>query len=160
MARRLISVCACVVILLGLGLLGLGFSGFAFTSLRGESMEPNLPVGSLVVSRAADPQDVRVGDVVIFPHWDKEQPDLVVHRVVELGVTGQQVIISTKGDNNQVLDPSRLKLGRPIDRVVLTIPYMGWVVTSAVSWSFVNLSMLLGFIALVRRIRGSRQARA
>lgn len=68
------------------------------------SMEPALPVGSLVVVRPVDPADVRIGDVITFlPHPD--DPTVVTHRVT--GITHRTDggrTFTTQGDANPAAD--------------------------------------------------------
>lgn len=70
----------------------------AFTVMTG-SMEPEIPVGSLVVVKHTDAASVAEGDVIAF----EKGGAVVVHRVQEND--GEAGEITTKGDANDVQDP-------------------------------------------------------
>ena len=64
---------------------------------------------------------------------------------------GERLLAITKGDNNPVFDPEPVTLDRPVARVVLAIPQVGWFVTLETAWRIWVISALLGLtIALPR----------
>src|SRR5918911_3526019 len=72
------------------------------------SMQPALPLGSLVVVVPRDADAVRVGDVITFnPPGDDTRT--VTHRVVEVLGTWDDVSVHTRGDANPVDDPWTLQ---------------------------------------------------
>lgn len=68
-----------------------------FTVVSG-SMEPEIPVGSLVIIKKADPLKVQAGDIIAF----RRNGTVVTHRVVENQSEARQFI--TKGDANEMED--------------------------------------------------------
>ena len=77
----------------------LGFCEKAGTELvatiEGLSMTPGLPPGTRVRLRPADPQSLRLGDVIAFQHDSR----LIAHRVVHLGrSTASRGHLLTHGD--------------------------------------------------------------
>lgn len=89
-----------------------------YTVLTG-SMEPNLPVGSLILVRPAHRADIAPGDVITFQSSDGES--IVTHRAVE--VTEDSVI--TKGDANDVRDAKPVPFDQIRGKVVFSIPFLG-----------------------------------
>src|SRR5919199_5865770 len=87
-------------------LLLLGSLGVAITQRTGVaqlltvvsgSMQPTLPLGSLVVVVPRDADAVRVGDVITFnPPGDDTRT--VTHRVVDVEDTGDGISVHTRGD--------------------------------------------------------------
>lgn len=78
------GVLAVVLLLAAVTILVPRFTGAVPLTVLSGSMEPTLPVGSLVVVRPVDAADVRIGDVVTYlPHPD--DPTAITHRVT--GVT-------------------------------------------------------------------------
>lgn len=79
------------------------------------SMEPVLPVGSLVVTKAVTADKVEVGDVVGY--WTGNRfigiNPIILHRVIAITEEGYLL----KGDNNETADPI-MKQERIIYRVV------------------------------------------
>lgn len=90
------------------------------------SMEPSLPVGTLLVVRPVEPEEIRIGDVVTYLPYPND-PTLVTHRVTEIAhhEDGSRVF-TLQGDNNAVPD-------RPVHdyqvRAVLmySMPLLGYV---------------------------------
>ena len=88
------------------------------------SMQPALPLGSLVLVVPRDADAVRVGDVITFsPPADDTRT--VTHRVVDVQRTGEGVQVHTRGDANPVADPWTLHF--PTGRT--------WVVVAEAPWA-------------------------
>ncbi len=67
--------------------------------VKSGSMEPTLKVGDVIVIEPASPEDIKVGDVIVF--WNPWYGNLVVHRVVHITEEG----VYTRGDANAGIDP-------------------------------------------------------
>ncbi len=156
-ARRVPLALAWALLILGLGLLGLRLAGYQYIYTRGDSMEPTVSAGSLLLARTAAPEDIRAGDIIAFPGTSKGTPS-VLHRVVALVDDGNRMIAFTQGDNNPVLDPDPLTLDRPFQRVVLIVPYLGWWVTPALVWHLLGISALL-WVRIALRWRAQRKTK-
>jgi signal peptidase I len=112
-----------------LGSLGIAItqrSGVAqlLTVLSG-SMQPTLPLGSLVVVVPRDADAVRVGYVITFSP-PGESTRTVTHRVVDVQGSGRELRVHTRGDANPVADPWTLNF--PTGRtwvVVADAPWLG-----------------------------------
>ncbi len=104
------------------------------------SMEPVLYRGDIVIVENANflgiqefnPGDVKKGDIIIYDaNWF---PEPVIHRVIEINKdeSGETFYI-TKGDNNPVPDPEKVKPSQLRARVIkinnylLVIPKIGYV---------------------------------
>ena len=99
------------------------------------SMEPTFSKGDLVVIKGVDPEDVKVGDIIVYYNPFRHIP--VVHRVVAIEeIDGKRYFI-TKGDNDRTnpypdQDP-RVMLAPPVSeeylrgKVIFWIPKVGWV---------------------------------
>jgi signal peptidase len=152
---RLAWTYACLATILGAVLIVLGAAWYDLTPLAVESgsMEPTLPIHSLILVGEARPQDVHVGDIITF---DPPGPTpRVTHRVVARErVEGSGWYFWTKGDANPAPDdwrrgmdhPERYKPGvtygdDPAVRHVATIPYAGLI--STLVPSRVRLALLL-----------------
>jgi signal peptidase len=134
---------ACIATIVGAVIIAAGtrWHGLTPLAVKSGSMEPTLPVHSLILVHAVRPKDVRVGDIITF---DPPGPTpRVTHRVVERErVGGSQWYFRTKGDANPTPDdwrrgmdhPERYHPGvtygdRPAVRHVVTIPYGGSITT-------------------------------
>jgi len=86
--------------------------------------------GDLMILVCAKPEDVRVGDVIVY---QSGKPYPIIHRVVRKKLRGGETFFETKGDNNkgQIVDfdldetnvPERVVYGK----AVLRIPLLGYV---------------------------------
>lgn len=86
------------------------------------SMEPEIPVGSLVYIKTMEPQDVQDDDIIAF-YGGRDANVMVTHRVVENRVVMGEFI--TKGDANQTEDMNPVDYDDFVGRVELIIPKMG-----------------------------------
>jgi len=84
-------------------------------------MEPAIPVGSIVVVKKVNPEDVKVGDVIAFETGESR----TMHRVVEKVVENGSFHFRTKGDANEDPDPWIVKPEGVSGALMLTIPYYG-----------------------------------
>lgn len=97
-----------------------------FTVLSG-SMEPTIPVGSMIFDQEVDASELARGDVVTF-HPPGQPDKLVSHRVVRVEKTKQGSFLVTRGDANGVVDDWRIPAeGRGL-RYEFHVPYLGYVV--------------------------------
>ncbi|MGK9147665.1 signal peptidase I [Plantibacter flavus] len=96
-------------------------------TIAGGSMEPRLPLGSLVVVQDVDPSDIALGDVITF-QLASGQPTVATHRVVgfEDAAGGERRYI-TKGDANGSEDGSPVRVEQLRGRVWYSIPLLGYV---------------------------------
>ncbi len=115
-SRRRVLFSLFSVLLLSI-LLVCGFFRFRFYVVLSGSMEPKLPVGSLVVTDT-EKTDVKVGEIVTF----QKNGRAVTHRVTGRKEHGYQ----TKGDANQEADYDLMQPEQMVGTVVFCIPYLGY----------------------------------
>ena len=96
-----------------------------FMVVISRSMEPTLKVNDIIVVVGVDPDDIEVGDIIVFRN-PTGGPVPIVHRVVDIIIlpNGERGFI-TKGDNNNLNDPWTLTDDYIIGRVVFVIPQLG-----------------------------------
>ena len=96
--------------------------GYATYDVISGSMEPVIPVGSLVLVKEADPKEIEEGDIIAFS--SKDDRDVVItHRVMENDKENEFFI--TKGDANDRQDKDPASYDRLVGRVVRHFPKMG-----------------------------------
>jgi len=133
-----------------LGVLGYGgllAAGFRPVVVYSGSMEPTLPVGSLLALRSAPSASIRVGDVITFRDpYDRDR--LVTHRVV--GIVRRPVgrVYRTKGDANPAPDPWRITLPGEVGTPRFSIPWAGYALVYG-STREVRQAVILVFAALL-----------
>ena len=122
-----------------------------YTVITG-SMEPNVPVGSLVFVKDVDPVDVQEKDVIAF-YGGKDSNAIITHRVVENRVFMGDFI--TKGDANSDNDMNPVEYEELIGRVELSVPYVGTVAQFLTSLEGkITAASIIG-LAVVLNILGS-----
>lgn len=131
-----------IVIVLCLSLVLPKVFGVSSYAVLTGSMEPSIPVGSVVYAKATDPSLLSEGDVIVFYDGRNEIP--VTHRVVENQTSEGQVI--TKGDANDSNDITPIYYHNIIGKVVLHIPFLGRL--------FMPLGTLVGKLAVFAIILG------
>ena len=90
----------------------------------GESMTPAINVGDIIIMKVD--ADIEVGDVITF----HEGSYFVTHRVIGLSPNG----FITKGDANNDIDINPVYSKDIVGKVVLVVPYIGYIVHFARSF--------------------------
>lgn len=80
--------------------------GYSPLIVMTDSMFPDIKSGDLIITKAADAKDVKVGDVISFFDPDGSGTSVLTHRVVELVEEDGKLFFRTKGDANNSEDPS------------------------------------------------------
>jgi signal peptidase I len=126
--RRLIDgvlVVLIVGVLVGIGLGRLlPMVGHPTLIVGGPSMEPSLPLGSLVVLDPVTSAEIRPGDVVTLRVAPGAAP--YTHRVSRLLTIDGQPYLETKGDANRVPDPATVPASAVTGRVAVGLPWLGY----------------------------------
>jgi signal peptidase len=108
--------------------------------VRGGSMEPAIPLGALIATRAVPPADLRLGDIVTMRG---EGNRVVTHRIVELVEEDGRIWLSTQGDASVAPDLERVPAEVVVGRVDAFVPLLGYVL------AFISLpSGMLAVVAL------------
>ena len=99
-----------------------GYEGYVVVS---GSMEPTIPVGSIIYSKKTDPELLQTGDIIVFINETRGTTP-VTHRVVTNDPsTGT---ITTKGDANEHEDINPVTYDRVIGKVSSHVPRIGFTV--------------------------------
>ncbi len=102
-------------------LVGARLFGIQVYAVISGSMEPNYPVGSLIYVKKAEPEEIKVNDVITFV-LPNEMP--ATHRVIE--IDNKNEYFKTKGDNNEEADGSPVHFKNLIGKPIFCIPYIGY----------------------------------
>jgi len=86
------------------------------------SMEPAIPVGSVVVIKPVNPETLKVGDIICFK-VSESTTITVTHRIINVTTEG----FITKGDANEDPDQWIVKRENVIGKAIFTIPYIGYI---------------------------------
>lgn len=92
------------------------------------SMEPSIKTGAVIVVK---PQAAyQAGDVITFGPYSKTKPP-TTHRIVEVKEENGLPLYVTKGDANKTEDMSEVRSRNVLGRVIVNVPYVGYLVAAA-----------------------------
>ena len=86
-----------------------------------DSMDPTLDIGANGIEiKPQSEEEIQVGDIITFrPFWSNR---LIVHRVIQIGEDEEGWYCITKGDNNILTDPGKLR-SEEIESILAIIIY-------------------------------------
>lgn len=100
------------------------WAGLSFRQVASGSMNPTIPLGSLVIIRPVNPDELLPGDIITFQ--SSLRPQLVVtHRIVEVTVSNGERVFRVKGDANREPDLDPVLPKQVLGRVIFHLPYLG-----------------------------------
>lgn len=121
-------------------------AGYQVYNVISGSMEPTIPIGSLILVKPQGVSGVLEGDVIAFS--SKTDPGAIItHRVVENQIAAGRLV--TKGDANAENDINPVEYEQFLGRVVFTVPYLGMVLQGAASLSGKVAAVCLIIIAVL-----------
>ena len=150
--RRLLDGLLLALVAVSLGVLVLGrvvpLIGHPTLVVAGPSMETSIPMGAAVVLDPVPPSSLAVGDVVSLRSGADRA--IFTHRVIRLAEREGGLWLETKGDANVTADPSLTAATAVMGRVVVSIPYAGYLLAlySTVSGVLFVISFGLGLLFL------------
>ena len=95
------------------------FLGYEIYHVVSGSMEPEIPVGSVVYVRGAVPEDIQEGEVIAF--WSGDS--VIIHRVLKNKLV--EGVFETKGDANAEEDMNDVAYEALVGRVERHYPVTG-----------------------------------
>lgn len=96
--------------------------------VKSGSMEPAIPTGSVVVVKPA--AEYRFNDVITFGEDTKTEIP-TTHRIIGIANTQDSPVYTTKGDANEEQDPNPVERREVIGKVIVHVPYAGFVLDFA-----------------------------
>lgn len=98
------------------------FMGGQSLAVLSGSMEPGIPVGSIVVALPTEAEELKTGDIITYR---LSADTLVTHRVVSNDTQAQSLI--TKGDANDVEDGAPVAYSQVLGKVSVHLPLIGYI---------------------------------
>lgn len=120
--------------------------GFSVLQVTSGSMEPEIPVGGIVIVRKVKPESLKVGDVISFYSNDVDISGKVnTHRIIEIkqSESGEK-IFRTKGDANEYADTAAVFEIDLVGKMILNLGSVGGSVFDVLR----NPTIILIFIVL------------
>ena len=90
-----------------------------YTVMSG-SMEPEIPVGSLVLAGKVQGTSLREGDVIVYQRGESR----IIHRIKE--IRWEEASVITQGDANEREDAAPVNFGQIRGRLLWTVPWLGY----------------------------------
>jgi signal peptidase len=97
--------------------------GWRVDTVSSGSMEPQLKVGGVVVTRPVEAEDIKAGDIITFHSPLSEE--LTSHRVIAVE-EGSSFYFQTKGDANEDVDPFVVPAQNVVGKICFHVPYLGY----------------------------------
>jgi len=124
----------------------------------GGSMEPTIPIGSLVVVTPTDPSAIVPGDIITVR---ADNGVVVTHRVSRIADQPDGRAFEMKGDANQSPDGGLVPSRAIVGVVALSIPYAGYARAFLSTTSgMIAAIAFLGVLYLIHRVLGIAEAPA
>jgi signal peptidase I len=97
--------------------------GWRVDAVNSGSMEPELKVGSVVIIKPEDPENIVIGDIITFRIASIDNT-LATHRVIDIK-HGTSLYFQTKGDANLKADPFIVSGNDLIGKLLFNIKGLG-----------------------------------
>lgn len=110
------------------------------------SMEPNLQVGDMIVSKKVSEEEVENGDIITF---EDENGATITHRVVDIIIKDGEKLYQTKGDNNNAKDIGLISIRNIKGEYMFKISGVGRIVTQIITPTgliLIILAITIGYI--------------
>jgi signal peptidase len=138
---------------------GLVVTGHHLEEVVTGSMQPTIPIGSLVVTESLQAGQLQVGDIMVFPN-PNDTKLTIVHRIVWLSHDQSgDVLVKTKGDYNALPDQWTLKraANAGADKVIEILPGAGTAAGYLQTLGFAGLVLLIAGVIVFYGVRKVRQ---
>lgn len=93
--------------------------GYQVYDVVSGSMDPAIPVHSVVLVQPAAPEELQPGEIVVY----RSGSSVVIHRLVENHIVEGELV--TKGDANAEPDPLKVEYAGVLGTVTAHIPFIG-----------------------------------
>ena len=126
--------------------------GYSFFRVMTGSMEPEIPVNSMIVVEKVDSRELEIGDVISFFSRDPSlYGEVNTHRILEIQEQDGELVFLTKGDANNVSDQYLTLEEDIIGRVVWVSLFIGKLVRLASNPLFFIPCIMIPLVVLLGR---------
>lgn len=126
--------------------------GYSFFRVMTGSMEPEIPVNSMIVVEKVDAGELEIGDVISFFSRDPSlYGEVNTHRILEIEEQDGKLVFLTKGDANNVSDQYLTLEEDIIGKVVWVSLFIGKLVRLASNPVFFIPCIMIPLVVLLGR---------
>ena len=118
---RIFSVPIVIALLILVALIA-GIFKYKLIAIATDSMKDTYARGDAVIIEYLKPEDIHVGDIMVFRHSNK----VITHRVIDIKNKNNKIYFNTKGDANKSTDGYVTESKDVIGRVDFVIKYIGY----------------------------------
>lgn len=96
---------------------------------RGESMQPHIYEGDILLFQGVPPDEIQVGDIIFFEvplEMRDILPEKITHRVIEINYDSNGIFFRTQGDN-ALPDTYEVRSSAVLGKNIVIIPYVGFI---------------------------------
>lgn len=116
--------------------------GYKNMAVLSGSMEPGIPVGSVVMVKETDPAGLQPGDIITYR---LSENTLVTHRVQSIDTEKQEII--TKGDANNTEDANPVTYAQVVGLMKMHLPLLGYI--SIYIKSPIGIAVICGIVIVL-----------
>ena len=146
---RLGTLAVAVIVMVAVSLVVMRLTGFRTFTVMSGSMEPELPVGSLIYVRPVDYSTLNVGDVISYVANDEKT--VVTHRIVSIEVDKNDSDVwrfKTKGDTNSTADAGLVHYKNVLGTPMFVVPFIGYVAYNIQQPPGIYIALVVGTLLL------------
>ncbi len=121
-------------------------AGYQVYNVISGSMEPAIPIGSLVLVKPQEASEIQEGDIIAYSS-KTDAGAIITHRVVENQVAAGRLV--TKGDANAEHDINPVEYEQLLGKIIFSVPYLGMALQGAASPSGKVAAICLVIIAVL-----------
>lgn len=146
---KLSTIATAAVALLAVALVGLKIAGFRTFTVMSGSMEPELPVGSLIYVKPIDYKSLKAGDVISYVA--NNEKTIVTHRIVGIERDAKDpntLRFKTQGDANSSADANLVHYKNVLGTPVIIIPHLGYLAHNIQQPPGIYITLVVGTLLL------------
>jgi len=110
------------------------------------SMEPEIQIGDIVITKEVDIEELNLGDIISY----RKGESVITHRITKIEKEDEKIVITTKGDSNNAEDTYEITEGNIEGRVIKVIPSIGNISLLLQNKIIIILILLIAFLIYSR----------
>lgn len=121
-----------------------------FSLVNGDSMNPNLKNGDIVISKPVNILEIGLLDIVIYKplnwkipfFWDQQ----IIHRIINITIKDNIIQYQAKGDNNFLIDPEYIPFYLIQGKVIFCFSFLYQIISFIILANVISLLLYYDLI--------------